>query len=75
MDVKTTCVQSIDSCMTLQGDVWTHKASLNITWPCFIEVPLLRQEISRLDFKTVPTIQHFMFFFFFILHVLINIMH
>ena len=77
MDVKTTCVQSIDTCMTLRGDVWAHKTSL--TWPCVIEVPVLRQEseqsctcgfgyrfyfvatISRLDFETVPTIQYFMF--------------
>jgi hypothetical protein len=77
VDVKTTCVQSIDTCMTLRGDVWAHKTSL--TWPCVIEVPVLRQEceqscscgfgyrfyfvatISRLDFETVPTIQYFMF--------------
>ena len=77
MDVKTTCVQSIDTCMTLRGDVWAHKTSL--TWPCFIEVPVLRQEseqsctcgfgyrfyfvstISRIDFETVLTIQYFMY--------------
>jgi hypothetical protein len=77
VDVKTTCVQSIDTCMTLRGDVWAHKTSL--TWPCFIEVPVLRREsdqsctcgfgyrfyfvatISRLNFETVPTIQYFMF--------------
>jgi hypothetical protein len=77
VDVKTTCVQSIDTCMTLRGDVWAHKTSL--TWPCFIEVPVLRQEseqsctcgfgyrfyfvstISRLDFETVLTIQYFMY--------------
>jgi hypothetical protein len=77
VDVKTTCVQSIDTYMTLRGDVWAHKTSL--TWPCFIDVPVLGEEseqsctcgfgyrfcfvsmISRLDFEIVLIIQYFMF--------------
>ena len=85
MDVKTTCVQSID--MTLREDVWVHKTSL--TWPCFIEVSVLGQEseqsctcgfgyrfyllstISRLDFETSDNTVFYVFFSF----LLINIMH
>jgi hypothetical protein len=31
--------------MTLRGDIWAHKTSL--AWPCFIEVPVLRQESEQ----------------------------
>jgi hypothetical protein len=74
VDVKTTCVQSIDTCMVLREDVWAHNTSL--TWPCFIEVPVLGQEseqscscvfgyrfcfVSIIQYFYVLTIQYFMF--------------